>query len=106
MYTDLRDIDPKRGGTTWKGYLTGYLLSLLLAFFTYFIALFSSLNDLLLLLLTLFQALIQLFLFLHLGKEEKPRWNLLFFGFMALVSLIILIGSIWIMNNLNYNLMP
>jgi cytochrome o ubiquinol oxidase subunit IV len=46
------------------------------------------------------QALIQLILFLHLGDEDKPRWNLMAFLFMALVLVIIVYGSLWIMENL------
>lgn len=52
------------------------------------------------------QALIQLVFFLHLGMESKPHWNTIMFSFALLVILIIIGGSLWIMNNLNYNLMP
>ena len=49
------------------------------------------------------QAFIQLILFLHLGREGKPHSNLTVFLFMLLVLLIIVLGSLWIMSNLNYN---
>ncbi len=52
------------------------------------------------------QLLIQLVFFLHLGKESKPRWNAMVFSFMLLVVGIVVIGSIWVMNNLHYNMMP
>lgn len=52
------------------------------------------------------QLLVQLFFFLHLGKESRPRWNLIVFSFMLLVVGIVVIGSIWIMENLDYNMMP
>ena len=55
--------------------------------------------------LALAQAYVQLVLFLHLGDEEKPRLNLLVFLFMALVLVVIVFGSLWIMHNLNYNMM-
>lgn len=55
--------------------------------------------------LAIIQLMIQLVFFLHLGSEEKPRWNLLTFLFMMMVLLIIVVGSLWIMNNLNYNMM-
>ena len=48
----------------------------------------------------------RLYFFLHLGKETKPRWKLYVFGFMVSVVLIIVFGSIWIMNNLNYRMTP
>jgi cytochrome o ubiquinol oxidase operon protein cyoD len=52
------------------------------------------------------QALLQLFLFMHVGIETKPHWNLIMFLFMVLVTIVIVGGSIWIMNNLDYNVMP
>lgn len=51
------------------------------------------------------QALIQLVFFLHLGLESKPHWNSITFLFTVLVIIIIIGGSLWIMNNLNYNVM-
>lgn len=51
------------------------------------------------------QLFVQLLFFLHLGRESKPRWNLTVFAFALIVVGIIVIGSLWIMNNLNYNMM-
>ena len=55
--------------------------------------------------LAITQLLVQLFLFLHLGKESRPKWNLIAFLFMLLVVVIIVIGSVWIMKSLDYNMM-
>lgn len=52
------------------------------------------------------QALLQLVFFLHLGMESKPHWNSITFLFAVLVIIIIIGGSMWIMQNLNYNVMP
>lgn len=52
------------------------------------------------------QALLQLIFFLHIGIEAKPRWNLLIFLFMVLLIMILIGGSLWIMYNLNYHMMP
>lgn len=56
--------------------------------------------------LALAQFFAQLYFFLHLGRETKPRWKLLVLAFMILVVLIIVLGSIWIMYNLNYHMTP
>lgn len=56
--------------------------------------------------LAVVQALVQLVFFLHLGLESKPHWNTITFLFVVLVIVIIIGGSLWIMNNINYNLMP
>ena len=52
------------------------------------------------------QAAAQLIFFMHLGVEEKPRWNLITFWLLALMVFIIVAGSIWIMYHLDYNVMP
>lgn len=52
------------------------------------------------------QAIIQLVFFLHLGLESKPHWGMITFLFTVLVILIVIGGSLWIMSNLNYDLMP
>lgn len=51
------------------------------------------------------QLAVQLVFFLHLGSESKPRWNVYSFVFMVLMVLTIVIGSIWIMYNLDYHTM-
>lgn len=55
--------------------------------------------------LAVVQLIIQLVFFLHLGRETRPRWNLAAFFFMLIMISIIVVGSLWIMNNLNYNMM-
>jgi len=42
--------------------------------------------------------------FLHLDDKEAPRWRLLSYAFTWFTLLIIAVGSIWIMNHLNYNM--
>jgi plastocyanin len=42
--------------------------------------------------------------FLHLGREKKPRWNLLFLISTIGIILVVVVGSIWIMNHLHYNM--
>ena len=95
---------------SYKAYGIGFVLSLLLTVGTYFLAQSSLLSgwimDATIGALASIQAFIQLLLFFNLTREPKPRWNLVVFLFMLLVVAIIVIGSLWIMNNLRYNLMP
>ncbi|MEC7838794.1 MAG: cytochrome o ubiquinol oxidase subunit IV [Chlamydiota bacterium] len=51
------------------------------------------------------QAIIQLIFFLNLGKEEDSHWEMVIFFFMVLVLLIIVLGSLWIMSDLEYRMM-
>lgn len=54
--------------------------------------------------LAVVQLFVQIIFFLHLGKESKPRLNLMAFLFMLLVVVIVVFGSLWIMQNLDYNM--
>ncbi len=56
--------------------------------------------------LAIVQLFVQAVFFLHLSSERKLRLNLYSTFFTIFVVLIIVIGSIWIMYNLNYNMMP
>jgi cytochrome o ubiquinol oxidase operon protein cyoD len=55
--------------------------------------------------LAILQAAAQLLFFLHLGRESQPRWETLVFFFMVMVVLIIVIGTLWIMYDLNNRVM-
>lgn len=59
-----------------------------------------------LIILALVQFAVQLFFFLHLGEEKGPRWKLLVLLFMLLIVLILALGSLWIMANLNDRMTP
>jgi len=96
-----------------KSYTAGLVLSLLLTLAAYFAVwrhvhsghqLYShQLLTPLILGLALVQLIAQLIFFLHLGRESKPRWNLLVLSFAALVVIILVAGSLWIMANLSYH---
>jgi cytochrome o ubiquinol oxidase subunit IV len=53
------------------------------------------------------QLLVQLVCFLHFGstKNADSRWHQAAFYMMMLILVIIVGGSLWIMANLNYNMM-
>ena len=91
-------------------YIVGFLLSLLFTIVPYLIVTEDILNGTVLLFAlaasAVMQVLIQLVYFLHIGKESRPRWHSLAFGFMTVVVVIVVFGSLWIMNNLHYNAVP
>lgn len=89
-----------------RAYITGFCLSLGLTLVAYLLVVDNSLPRTQLLAaitaLALVQLTVQLVYFLHLGREAKPRWNLMAFMFMLLVLVIVVFGSLWIMHNLDY----
>lgn len=104
-------IDRHHGwNVSYKPNIIGFVLSLLIAAAMYRLAdrhhLTGTWFDISILGMGTLMALVQLVFFLHIGMESKPRWNAIALFFTVLVIIIIVGGSIWIMNNLNYNLMP
>ncbi len=95
-------------------YLTGFALSLVLTGTAFMLASKAEHGDFLtrgtvigfLAVLASLQVLIQVIYFLHMSTERKARWTLLSGLFATMVVLILVVGSIWVMDNLNYNMMP
>ena|SRR5690348_12300616 len=91
-------------------YVVGFVLSLILTLSVYFAVTnkFLTGNAIVIfaLIFAIIQLIVQLYFFLHLGRESKPKWNLIFF--LSTLSIVILVigASIWIMANLNYNMSP
>ncbi len=108
MNNHSRLKEPVEHGTP-KAYVLGFVLSLLLTLSAYLVVTQHLLTGwalgVTIAVLGLLQAWVQLVLFLRLGKEPKPRWNLIMFLFMVMVTVLVVFGSMWIMANLDYNLM-
>jgi len=100
----------------YRNYLIGFSLSLVLTMAAYLLTqhhldtghTYPSDNAMryLLIGLALVQLMVQLYFFLHLGREQKPRWRSMTAVFAVTIVLILVIGSIWIMDNLNYRMTP
>lgn len=104
-------IDPCHGwNVSFKPVIIGFILSIVLTLLAYFIVVEQFLAGWVLILtvagVATIQGVVQLVFFLHLGIESKPRWNLMIFLFMILLFVILIGGSMWIMRNLDYNIMP
>lgn len=95
---------------TAKPYIIGFGLSLLFTIVPYLLVTKDILSGGVLLfglaLFAVLQVFVQLIYFLHLGNEKRPRLQTWAFMFMTMVVVIVVFGSIWIMNSLNYNMAP
>lgn len=90
-------------------YVVGFLCSLVLTLGAYAIVVGQVLSGVILVVvlggLALAQMIIQLVFFLHVTDESRPRFRLLSFGFMTVILIIVVAGSLWIMYHLNDNMM-
>jgi cytochrome o ubiquinol oxidase subunit IV len=107
------DLSLKEIKKLWHGnlrsYLIGFILCLALSCSAFFLAVTNNFSRETLIygiiFLAILQFIVQSICFLHVGQEEKPRWESLLFYFMILVLLIVAIGSLWIMNDLSERVM-
>ncbi|MEZ5315696.1 MAG: cytochrome C oxidase subunit IV family protein [Chlamydiales bacterium] len=104
-------IEPSHNwNTSFKPVIWGFILSIVFTLVTYFIVVENLILGWKLITIlmgfTITQGISQLICYLHLGIELKPRWNLMLFCFMCFLMVIILTGTIWIMDNLSYHLVP
>lgn len=104
----LKEIQKEWHGTL-KSYAIGFTASLLLTIISFLLVSMKLISGSYLIntlvSLAVIQAIIQLLFFLHVGQEAKPRWETVIFFFMVLVLLVIVIGSLWIMNDLDNRVM-
>jgi cytochrome o ubiquinol oxidase operon protein cyoD len=94
-------------------YFSGFLLSLALTLTAFLMVkkhidshhLTFSDNFMLIVLsiLAITQLMVQLVFFLHLDRESKPWWNMTVLVFALGTVFILVAGSIWIMDNLEYH---
>jgi cytochrome o ubiquinol oxidase subunit IV len=96
-------------GTT-QSYVIGFILSIVFTLIPYYLVVNKTVtgNALAVTILgfAVLQMLIQIFFFLHLGRGPKPLYNVVFFVSTVGIILIVVGGSIFIMNNLHYKMDP
>lgn len=111
MTNDFKVIDEQyeAGRFAMRSYVTGFVLSIVLTLIPYVIVVNHMFGkESLVFSVVLFgvtQLLVQVIFFLHLSKKSKPQWNIIVFVFTVLIVSILVVGSLWVMYNLNYNLM-
>lgn len=96
------------GKKTLSSYIMGLFLSLILTVCSFFIVAqhtFSTENIFITIaILAILQLIAQVVFFLRMNASEEGRWNLMPFLFTILIVAVIAGGSLWIMYNLNYNM--
>jgi cytochrome o ubiquinol oxidase operon protein cyoD len=100
------------GGLGWRviGYLTGLALAILLTATSFFIAgtdlVWQPSIPVALVVLAIAQMGVHLVFFLHITTGPDNTNNVLALAFGILIVILLMGGSLWIMANLNHNMMP
>lgn len=97
------------GRKTLKSYLMGLCLSLVFTLLAFFLVAEHALSNIHLYIslsvLAVLQLIAQVVCFLRINSSKEGQWNLMPFLFTILIVLVLVAGSLWIMYNLNYNMM-
>ena len=92
------------------GYVRGLLLALGLTVASFLLVMRHAVDGLTLVWalagLALMQLVVHLVCFLHLGRSSNQRWNRVALIFAGIFVVLVVGGSVWIMQHLNHNMMP
>lgn len=99
--------------TSLRAYITGFMLSIILTLIAFGLTqkhtdsghIWGTHNSLILavMVLAFIQLAVQLIFFLHLAREPKPRLQSIMFVFSFVIIVIVVVGTLWIMANLDYS---
>lgn len=92
-------------------YLIGFLAAALLTAVPFWIVMTRAIADTVVALavvvaLAIVQILVHTFAFLHVNARAQGGWTLVAYVFTAVIVVITIVGSLWIMYHLNSNMMP
>ncbi|VAX76530.1 Cytochrome bo(3) ubiquinol oxidase subunit 4 [Serratia symbiotica] len=94
---------------SFPSYLIGFILSIILTAIPFFVVMnnctSNTINRTVVIGSALIQMVVHIIYFLHINTSSKKRWNLVALMFTAIMIGILLTGSLWIMYNLNINML-
>lgn len=100
-------LDSRDSSARYVSYIVGFILAIIATLVAYLIVVYHVWPVVtlvyIILGLAVVQLVVQLVFFLHIGRGSQ--WKFITFIFAILTVLIVVVGTIWIMNNLNYNMM-
>jgi cytochrome o ubiquinol oxidase operon protein cyoD len=94
-----------------KDYLTGFALAVLLTAIPFWLVMgrvfsHSGITAAIIVGLAIVQIVIHMIYFLHMNTRAEGGWSLLALLFTAMLVVIALSGSIWVMYHLDHNMLP
>ena len=96
---------------SFRDYLIGFGLSVVLTAIPFWIVMDNVFRDpkvaaIVLLLFAVVQIVVHMVYFLHMNTKSEGGWTVLALIFTAILVVIALTGSLWIMHHLDTNMMP
>lgn len=100
----------KPGHGTRRDYTIGFLLSVVLTAVPFWLVMSATLSPtvtaVLVTLFAVIQIMVHTVFFLHVDTKSEGGWTLVALVFTAIIVLIVIFGSLWIMYHLHGNMMP
>lgn len=96
---------------SYRSYLTGFVLAAILTIIPFAIVMIGGFESRILTAATVIgfavvQILVHMVYFLHMNTRSDEGWTMLSMIFTIIVVMIMIAGSVWVMYNLNTNMMP
>lgn len=108
---EIVHIRPKVSGHGSLGaYVTGFVLALVLTAAAFWLVMAKAAPAPVLLAAVLVLAAVQIGVhlrcFLHIDRSVEGRWNLIALILAAIIVLVVVVGSLWVVYELNAHMMP
>jgi len=99
------------GHGSYRSYLIGFLLSVILTAIPFWLVMAhpiasAGVTAAFVIVFAALQILVHTVCFLHVNSEAEGGWTLMAYIFTAILLIITIAGSLWIMYHLNSNMMP
>ncbi len=103
----LHDAGASHGSV--KSYLIGFVWAVLLTVIPFALVMTgffpAGVTAAVAAILAVAQIVVHLIYFLHMDRSAAQRWNIMVFVFTVLVIGIVIVGTLWVMHNMNANMM-
>ena len=109
-YQDAHDEASSRHGS-FRDYLIGFVLAAVLTAIPFWIVIYDVFRNprvgaVVILIFAFVQIVVHMVYFLHMNTKSEGGWTVLALIFTAVLVVITLSGSLWVMEHLDYNMMP
>lgn len=94
-----------------RGYVTGFLLSVVLTAIPFALVMTGAIADAritagIVIAAAVVQIVVHMIYFLHMNAKSEEGWTMMALIFTVIIVVITISGSIWVMYNMNTNMMP